>query len=440
MSIEHPNPLFRLYRACDPNESLAPGDPRYAGLDAVRGDHLLRQYERALRRAGPGQSQIRLFAGHMGSGKTSELLRLKAALERAEPGSPPFLVLYFDVAQKLDVNDLDFPDLLVLLAGEIQQQLAEARIPGFSATSTLLRRCWDDLKTALQAEIHLSETSVELGFASLPIELRNRPSSRVLLRQAIEAQSTSLLSAVNDLLGAAKAQLFAAGRSGLVLMVDGLEKVARRPLDDGSSNTHERLFIDRREAMSSLKAHVIYTVPINIIYSARCAQLEQSFGDHNLLIPMIRLRGEHRADVTDDTLGMRKMVEILTRRCKFARVEMAEAFEPGVANYLARMTGGHPRHLMMFVQSALNELDQLPITMEAAQQAVRKYANSLIRSVRDDAWPALRRFAEPQPAIAKDDLHQEMLYNLWLFEYMNGEPWWEVNPVLRALERFHTSD
>lgn len=42
----------------------------------------------------------------------------------------------------------------------------------------------------------------------------------------------------------------------------------------------------------------------------------------------------------------------------------------------------------------------------------------------------------PQRDIAKDDLHQQVLFLLFVFECMNSEIWYEVNPVLRTLERF----
>jgi hypothetical protein len=101
------------------------------------------------------------------------------------------------------------------------------------------------------------------------------------------------------------------------------------------------------------------------------------------------------------------------------------------------MSGGHPRHLLMFLQAACNELDDLPITRKAAEKAVKRYAQSLTREVPDDAWPALRPFDTPQRDIPKDELHQQMLFLLYVFEYMNGEMWYEVNPVLRTVPRFN---
>lgn len=434
-----PDPLARLYRACEPSKDLEPGDPRYVDLDEVRGDSVVRLFEKSLRLADPEHPEVKLLAGHIGSGKTSEMRRLKAQLEQVRDGSRPFLVLYLDVVEQLDLNDLDFPDLLVFVAAEVQRQLAEAKLPGFSPITSELKRIWDDIRGVLGSEIRASGASFSGPFGGLALELRNRPSRRTELRQAIERQSTTLLMAVNDVLQTARAEVRRDGeRQGIVLLIDGLEKMTRRPLDDGVSNTHDRLFIDRSEQLAALDAHVVYTVPISLLYSPRCARLEQAFGEHSLIIPMVRLRGDNQGPVRPDTPGMQKMEEMLRKRCAFAQVDFEEAFVAPAARFLCEMSGGHPRHLMMFVQSALLELDQLPLTEQAAQRAVSKYANSLQRSVTDEAWERLRFFEVPRFEIPKDELHQLLLYQLWVFEYLSGTVWWEVNPVFRTIDRFRS--
>ena len=268
------------------------------------------------------------------------------------------------------------------------------------------------------------------------MEIKNRPNSRSELRSAIEKQSTNLLEAVNDLLQLANVKLREAGREGLVLIVDGLDKMVRRNLD-GGGNTHERLFIRRSEQLASVKSHVIYTVPISLIYSPPFTQLEQTFGEHNVPVPMIRLRGDDRSDPSPSTPGMAKMREILEKRCDYAGVDFREVFDsPETCDRLCEMTGGHPRHLMMFIQSAASRVDDLPITREAVERAIRDYSNSLKRSIPDEFWPHLRKFEIPQDDIPTDSMHQEMLLLLHIFEYMNGRPWYEVNPVLRTIPRF----
>lgn len=267
-------PIAKLFQACEPNESLSPVDARYVNFDSARGDSPAPSHARSLRRADPVKPETKLLAGHRGIGKTSELLRLKALLEEpATKENPyaPFKVIFFDVNDSLDVNDLDFPDLLVLIAGEVQKQLKEAAIPGFTVTSAYFQRVWDDVKRTLGSNVELKDAEVEVPFGKLAVEFKNRPTARHLLREAIEKNHTSILAAVNDLL---------------------------------------------------MQANVA-------------------------------LRG-----------------------------------------------------------------------------------NGLLREIPDAFWPSLRKFETPQADIPKDESHQQMLFYLHVFEYMNGEPWYEVNPVIRDLPKF----
>lgn len=431
-------PITRLYQACEPLESLHPDDPRWVDFDAVRGeDNVVDSFARDIRRARADGANVKLFSGHRGVGKTSELFRLKALLEKGGDGRPGFVVVYCDVSDKLDVNDLDFPDLLVFVAAQLQQELAKMKLPGFTPATTYLKRAWDDIRSMLGAQVEFKEAELDTGFGKLVMELRNRPISRALLREAVEKHSTSLLDAVNDLLGSAKASAIHAGHAGLVLIVDGLDKLVRRELEHGG-NTHDRLFIDRSDQLAKLAVHTVYTVPISLIYSPLIGQLAQSVGDHTTPLSMIRLRPHRGAAITSASPGMQKMSEMVAKRCAYVQVSVMDAFDnPSTLDYLCEMSGGHPRHLLMFLQAACNELDDLPITRRAAEKAVKRYAQSLTREVPDDAWPALRPFDTPQRDIPKDELHKQMLFLLYVFEYMNGEMWYEVNPVLRTVPRFN---
>lgn len=431
------DPLTRLYRACNPSESLEPDDPRYTDCDDVRGGSLVRLFERSLRRVDPTNWEVKVFSGHRGVGKTSELLRLKDMLEKpSDPKQQPFHVIFADVSRTLDLNDLDFPDLLVFAAAEVLRQLQDARIPGFSATSERLRSVWDDLRETLTSKVSLGGADVDTPFGSVALEIRNQPSARGALRAAIEQQSTNILAAVNDLLELANVRLRESGCAGLVVIIDGLDKLVRHDLE-GGGNTHDRLFIHRSEQLASLKSHVIYTVPISLFYSPQFAQVEQTFGDRAQPVPMISLRGDSRSEPGPDTAGMRKLREMIEKRCRYADVPMEEVFDSQeTCDHLCSMSGGHPRHLMMLLQSATVRIESLPVTRKSVDQAVRTYGNSLLREIPDGFWEKLQKFDTPQDDIPKDEDHQQMLLLLHVFEYMNGAPWWEVNPVIRTLAKF----
>jgi len=432
-----PDAITRLFRACDPNESLQPDDPRYVNCDDVRGERLVEIFARDLRMADPSKPVVKLFAGHRGVGKSSELLRLKALLEGHDTSRRPFKTVLFNTGDSLDLNDLDFPDLLVLLAGELQKQLSEIKIPGFNVETSLFTSVWEGLKGLLGTKVSPTELKVGPGFMNLALDFRMRPNARKQLRDAIELHNTALLAAVNDILIEANAKLRQSmNYECLVLIVDGLDHLVRRPLE-GGTNTHERLFIHRSSQLASLSAHTIYTVPISLYYSPLAAQLEQTIGEFNLHLPMIRLRESSRSELTLETPGMKKMWEILEKRCERAKVDIKDVFDsPETGHYLCQMSGGHPRYLMMFIQAASGAVDALPITRAAAERAVSNYANSLFRQIPDNFWAKLRKFDKPQKDIPRDDIHQQMLFLLYVFEYMNATPWYEVNPVVRQISKF----
>lgn len=433
------DPTTRLYRACNPNESLEPTDERYVNCDDVRGERVVEFFERCLRLADPEKPEVKPFAGHRGVGKTSELYRSRANLEHPPTANKPssFQVVYFDVSESLDVNDLDFPDLLVCTAAEVQRQLRGANIEGFDPVTAYLQRLWDEVKQALGTTVSLKEAKVRVPFGDLTAEFRNRPDARAQLREAVNQRSTDLLDAVNDVLKTARVKLLERGKDGLVVIIDGLDKLIRRELNDGKSTTHDRLFLDRADQLASLEAHTIYTAPISLFYSPHTTQVEHAFGEYNVPVSMINLRGPEKSDPTPDAPGMKVMWQMIEARCKYAGVKIDEAFDtPATGHYLCEMTGGHPRHLMMFLRSALGMVDGLPITRRAAELAVRNYANSLLREIPDAYWDKLRAYAQPNGDMPRDEMHQEMLYLLHIYEYMNCQPWYEVNPVIRALPKY----
>lgn len=125
--------MAQAYNAVNPEQSLEPGDPRYVDFAAQRGDeHPVSVIVKRILRSEasqPVRHLKQLLAGHRGCGKTTELLLLKDRLEKAN-----FFVVYFDAALEIDMNDVDYSDLLLATIHQLHQQVEQSPLP-LSSTS-----------------------------------------------------------------------------------------------------------------------------------------------------------------------------------------------------------------------------------------------------------------------------------------------------------------
>ncbi len=68
-----------VLRACDPGEPLEPGDSRWYDFTPLRGTNVLQRLRRLLSAPPPDRTfHHQVLCGHRGSGKSTELLQLKA--------------------------------------------------------------------------------------------------------------------------------------------------------------------------------------------------------------------------------------------------------------------------------------------------------------------------------------------------------------------------
>lgn len=95
----------------------------------MRGSNIIQELERTIAVLAPEESTCQLFTGHIGCGKSTELLRLKDGLERRD-----FHVVYFESSQDLDMADIDITDILLAIARQVSGSLEEINVrlrPGY---------------------------------------------------------------------------------------------------------------------------------------------------------------------------------------------------------------------------------------------------------------------------------------------------------------------
>lgn len=415
---------------------LQSDDERYVDCSSVRGneDTVEQLYRRITWSDLP---TVQLFTGHRGCGKSTELLRLRHELEEAD-----FAVIYFEADEVIGMEDLIYSDILVAMARQVYQGLAQMGVElgddllddifEWFAEEVLQYESVKAAEAELNAEFGLTMPALLSPLAQLLAkvtgQLRTGVESRRQVRRRLDPQIAQLIERINLLLSKGTAELRKQGKQGLVVMVDNLDRIQFRTLDDGS-NSHDSVYIEHGEQLCRLNCHVVYTVPIAMFYSPKSAILTNLFPDHNLL-PMIKI--EER-DGTPCIEGVEKLRAILAER-----IDLETIFENDAIELLCQMSGGHPRLLMTLVRDAcgyaVNRFPQ-PIDVNAVERAVTNLTRQYSRSIPEEHFPLLAAVAKTKE-IDNDDAHRIMLHNLSVLEYINGtEPWHNVHPAVRKLRK-----
>lgn len=425
------NLIADIYNAFDPFRPLEPGDPFYVVCNEVRGnDNVLRELGRKIERS--NQSTCQLYTGHRGVGKSTELKRLKADLE-----SKGCRVIYFAVDDDIDEEDAQYTDILLACTRHVLEELQNQANP--SLLTSWLQSRWQSLKELALTEIKFEEMKLEAQisqFAKLTATLRQVPNTRQKIREQIDIHSVSLLDALNQFIAEAKRTL----GSKLVVIVDNLDRIVPMPRSEGRNN-HDEIFLDRSGQLRRLDCHVIYTVPISLVYSNRAAALRDSYGDCQV-VPMLMVR--HR-DGQLFPAGLAKVKELISRRVSQFAPDLAletEIFDqPETVNRLCQMSGGHMREVMQLMQVALDWSDSLPIPASAVQQAITRARNNYRNTVDEADWQKLAEVAVSK-LVPNDGDYRNLLFNRCVLEYreidQNGDMicWHDIHPLIESISEF----
>ena len=425
--------LKQLYNAFDPFRPLPAGDPAYVDCTDVRGDgDILEAVGREILYS--DRKTCQLYAGHRGAGKSTELLRLQKYLD--ENG---FFVVYFAAdEQDIDPEDVQYTDILLACTRNILTAFKD-RTDSQAVLNWLKERC-EDLKDLLQTKISIDELSIEeqvSQFAKITTKIRSEPSERRKIRDLINPHTTTLTTALNEFIRDAKKNL-PSGYHELVLIADNLDRIVPVTKADNRSN-HDEIFIDRNEQLKNLDCHLVYTIPISLLYSDRAASLTEIYGLPQVL-PMIMVKTPENEPFSP---GLDKVIEILQKRLNTvdASKSIVDFFESRSSlEMLCLMSGGHARNLLL-MKEALKYTTSLPITDKALQRSISELRKTYKDTIYANEWKDLAN-VHYSKEIVNDQLHRGLLFNRCILEYRYLESeggsnvWYDIHPLIKGIKTF----
>ncbi len=437
--------LKRIYNACDPYLP-APADYYYDCAEARGSSALAKEFQRRLTLT-DGYIYF-LFSGHIGCGKSSEMLQLERLLTDADPPYSCYFPVLLDASDYLDDYDTTPTDILLAIVTELAGTLREKA--GIELKDGYFTRRLNEVKEFFLSDVEINEGELSLGNAKMKIQrLKKDPTARHKVRAILEPKMSTMIEEINLIFDQARLEVkkVKVGRSqqcctDIVVIVDNLEKIRRiAGMDEGLSSQRE-LFLERYTQLAGMNAHFIYTIPLRLVRSPDGPQLEHRYGPL-FVLPMIKTI--ERGTRAPYHAGVASLRALLKKR--LGRLRLEEAFAPDALDFLLTYSGGHVRNLMIFVQNACAYTDNIPISLAAAQKAIRQTVRNYSTAIPEHHWEKLARLdrSSDQKIPNGDGDYLVMLENLSVLEYINGgdddpfavaEPWYAVNPIVRQLQKF----
>ncbi|WP_445633646.1 AAA family ATPase [Nostoc sp. DSM 114161] len=428
--------LVRFFQACNPAKTLVTSKPEdrqyYIDFSKVRGARIIEELGRTITRLSPEEPTCQLFTGHIGCGKSTELLRLKAELEQQG-----FHTVYFESSQSLDMADIDVTDILLAIAREVSQSLETIKInlkPGYF--KSLFHEISDFLQTPLDIGV---EAELSVGIAKITAKTKDSPKLRGQLRQYLEPRTNGILESINkELLKPAREKLKQQGKKGLVVIVDNLDRVDNSLKPSGYYQP-EYLFVERGEQLNQLNCHVVYTIPLVLIFSNALGRLTNRFGVDPKVLPMVPVQLQNGSQFSQGITLLQQMV--MARAFPGVSWEQSqhlitEVFDsPNTLERLCLVSGGHLRNLLMLLFRCLQQQDP-PLSQECVNRVIKQRCNELTLAITADEWEVLREVAQ-EKSLRGHERYELLLRSMFVFEYRNEEgSWFDINPILAEAKEF----
>ena len=283
------------------DEPLDPEDSRRVDLNDARGDYSRKRLLRALG-IDLASQQLRdipagkcvLFGGHRGCGKSTELRAIAADLA----GEERFFVVSIDALQLLDINNLTYADIALVLAEALAADAEKAGIAVPEVHLTPLRHWFDDVchntefTKSLSSELKTG-AKVQAGlpfvgklFASLTAAIRSNTTYKSEIRERVRNAFSALAGGFNQLLAYVEDEVRRQGKGqAVIFVIDGTDRLRGGEAD--------ALFIHDIHQLRQLRANCIYCAPISVLNEQ--GQIAQNF-DAIERLPMVKLTDKGKTD------------------------------------------------------------------------------------------------------------------------------------------------
>lgn len=393
-----------------------------------------------------GPESLQMFSGFRGSGKTTELFRLRQNLEREG-----YVVLYGDALEYVSpAEEIEIADLLIVLAGAFSDAL-ERWGKGIKEEVQLAQEgFWTRLKNFLtRTTVSLTEAGVNLeasgpaheilggikGGIDLKLAIKESSTFRRQIQQFLQNRIPQLRAEVQSFFeDGVKAVKRAWGdEKEVVFIFDQLEQLRGSLASEESVlKSVERIFIGHMNLLTLPYVHAVYTVPPWLRFvNANALDL--------YMLPSIR-QWNNDPERSRYEPGWTALRDVVLRRigpegCR--RFFSCEPTKPFLgADELIALCGGHFRDLLLLLRDTFLRVQSAPVTPLVKTEAINSVrGNFLPISVEDAIW--LRKIGESRttelPNTQPENVNRltRFIDTHFVLYLTNGKEWYDIHPLIR---------
>lgn len=423
MSIDETE-LIKYHNLCDPFET--PQNDYNIDIDNEKDEEGNFIDSRGRRWAEHLAKQIRFatkdpaclfFSGHRGSGKTTELKRVKSRLEQ-----DGYQVVYIDSEEFISLTStIDVVDILSVIIYNT--------IKAVEGKDALQVGFFEEIMKLLKKDVDLEKVQADIGGNKLVFELKESEDLREIVRKSLSRTFLDFKRQAHTELTRLRKKAKDNGKKDLVVILDTMEKL--RGLSSNWADviqSAETVFGGHVEHLR-IPLHIIYTVPPSFTLRER--------GDvHVEFLPVIKVV-DRQGKGYSKGIGIAKKIIYSRLPEDFCRQVFGDKHGDIITDII-KFSGGYPRDMLQIVQKVLLS-DSFPVSGNAIKKIKAEYTNQykgIIAKDYDDILLEVNNTNELH--VTRDDhyLAERLFETHVILRYSNDESWYSLHPAIKELPLF----